>query len=102
MAESYFVLYRLTKEQKYREYAWELARAIHKHCRTKNGYAQVRDVMEMPTTKEDSQPPVFLSATLKYLYLTFAPDDLLPLDQWVFNTDGQPLPICETYPECNV
>jgi mannosyl-oligosaccharide alpha-1,2-mannosidase len=102
LAESYFVLYRLTKEEKYREYAWDLARAIHKHCRTKNGYAQVRDVMEMPTKKEDSQPPVFLSATLKYLYLTFAADDLLPLDQWVFNADGQPLPVCEAYPECAV
>jgi len=30
---------------------------------------------------------------LKYLYLTFKEEELIPLDQWVFNTEAHPLPI---------
>lgn len=30
--------------------------------------------------------------TLKYLYLLFSPNDLLPLDQVVLNTEGHPFP----------
>lgn len=30
---------------------------------------------------------------LKYLYLMFREDDLLPLDKWVFNTEAHPFPI---------
>lgn len=30
--------------------------------------------------------------TLKYLYLLFSPDDLLPLDKVVLNTEAHPLP----------
>ena len=30
---------------------------------------------------------------LKYLYLTFHEDDLVPLDRWVFNTEAHPLPV---------
>lgn len=41
-----------------------------------------------------AQSPELIGGTLKYLYLIFAGDDQLPLDQWVFNAVGQPLPIC--------
>lgn len=30
--------------------------------------------------------------TLKYLYLLFSPNDLLPLDKIVLNTEGHPMP----------
>ena len=29
----------------------------------------------------------------QYLYLLFSDSSLLPLDQWVFNTEAHPLPI---------
>lgn len=32
---------------------------------------------------------------LKYLYLLFHEDDLVPLDRWVFNTEAHPLPVFE-------
>ena len=32
---------------------------------------------------------------LKYLYLLFTDEDLIPLDQWVFNTEAHPLPVFE-------
>lgn len=30
---------------------------------------------------------------LKYLYLLFREDDVLPLDKWVMNTEGHPFPV---------
>lgn len=30
--------------------------------------------------------------TLKYLFLLFSPDDVLPLDKIVLNTEGHPMP----------
>jgi hypothetical protein len=29
----------------------------------------------------------------QYLYLLFCDDDVLPLDEWVFNTEAHPLPL---------
>ena len=39
------------------------------------------------------QQSFFLAETLKYLYLLFSDDDLISLDQWVFNTEAHPLPV---------
>ena len=30
---------------------------------------------------------------MQYLYLLFSDDELISLDQWVFNTEAHPLPI---------
>lgn len=35
----------------------------------------------------------FLAETLKYLYLLFSPPSVIPLDEWVFNTEAHPLRI---------
>lgn len=92
--ESYFVLYRFTGDQRYRDYAWELAQAIYKHCRNDNGgYSQIYRVNDETIIKRDYQPSYFIGATLEYLYLIFSSDQLLPLDEWVFNVAGNPLPI---------
>lgn len=32
---------------------------------------------------------------LKYLYLLFLDEDLVPLDKFVFNTEAHPLPVFE-------
>jgi len=37
----------------------------------------------------------FLAETLKYLYLLFSEDELLPLDEWVFNTEAHPLRVLD-------
>ena len=34
-----------------------------------------------------------LSRFLRCLYLLFSDDDLLPLEDWVFNTEAHPLPV---------
>ena len=36
-----------------------------------------------------------LAETLKYLYLIFSPDDVVPLDKYVLNTEAHPLLIWE-------
>lgn len=34
-------------------------------------------------------------SSLKYLYLLFQDEELIPLDRWVFNTEAHPLPVFE-------
>ncbi|KAH8293974.1 hypothetical protein KR054_007183 [Drosophila jambulina] len=91
--ESYFVLWRLTHDQKYRKWGWELVLALEKHCRTAHGYCGIRNVYQKVPKKDDVQQSYFLAETLKYLYLLFSDDSVLPLDKWVFNTEAHPLPI---------
>ncbi len=107
LAEAYFVLHRTLSStkgenrgtpQKYQQYAWELASAIRRYSRVNEteGYSATMDSDQLPPvpTTPLRQPPHFISGTLKYLYLTLAPADCLPLDRWVFNVAGHPLPIC--------
>lgn len=43
--------------------------------------------------KDNMMQSFFLAETLKYLYLLFSPPSLIPLDEWVFNTEAHPLRI---------
>lgn len=91
--ESYFYLWRVTHDQKYREWGWETVQALEKHCRTPTGYCGVTDVFATLIFNDNVQQSFFLAETLKYLYLLYSDDTLLPLDKWVFNTEAHPLPI---------
>jgi len=90
--ESYFVLWRLTKDQKYREWGWKVVQALEMNCKVEGGYSGLRNV-NMLRSYDDVQQSFFLAETLKYLYLLFSDDTLLDLDLWVFNTEAHPLPI---------
>jgi len=96
--ETYFVLWRFTKDPKYREWGWEAVQALEKHCRVDNGYTGLKDVYAANPVKDDVQQSYFLAETLKYLYLLFSDDDLLPLDSWVLNTEAHPLPVLTLTP----
>lgn len=37
-----------------------------------------------------------LSPSSRYLYLLFCEDDVLSLEDWVFNTEAHPLPVNRT------
>ncbi|XP_053693547.1 mannosyl-oligosaccharide alpha-1,2-mannosidase IA isoform X1 [Sabethes cyaneus] len=91
--ESYFVMWRLTHDQKYRDWGWDAVQALEKHCRTPNGFSGLKNVYLTDPQKDDVQQSFFLAETLKYLYLLFSDDSLLPLDDWVFNTEAHPLPV---------
>lgn len=43
--------------------------------------------------KDDKMQTFFLAETLKYLYLLFSPSTVIPLDEWVFNTEAHPVRI---------
>ncbi len=90
VVESYFYLWRTTKEQKYRDWAWEMVEALEKHCRSEDGYSGLRDVTSNNPSKDDVQQSFFFAETLKYLYLIFSDDDVIPLDKYVFNTEAHP------------
>jgi len=91
--ESYFYMWRLTKDPKYREWGWEAVQALEKACKTEGGYSGVKNVYQVGGQKDDVQQSFFLAETLKYLFLLFSDDNLISLDQWVFNTEAHPLPI---------
>jgi len=92
--ESLFIAYRLTGDERYRDHGWNIFQAIEKHCRIETGgYTTILNVDEIPTRKEDKMVTFFLSETLKYLYLLFSDETVLPLDRYVFNTEAHPLPI---------
>lgn len=93
VVESYFYMWRLTKDQRYRDWAWEATMALQNYCRTENGFSGIRNVYDAKSPKDDVQQSFLLAETFKYLYLIFSDDSLLSIDQWIFNTEAHPLPI---------
>ena len=91
--ESYFYLWRITKDPKYRDYAWEAVQAIQNYCRVDNGFVGIKNVYSDKSPKDDVQQSFFFAETLKYLYLIFSDDKLISFDEWIFNSEGHPLPI---------
>ncbi|KAJ6559325.1 glycoside hydrolase [Mycena sp. CBHHK59/15] len=91
--ESLFIAWRLTGDVRYRDYSWAIFSSIEKHCRLPGGgYATVVDVDTVPVRHDDKQE-TFSCETLKYLFLTFSDASVLPLDEYVLNTEAHPLPI---------
>ena len=43
--------------------------------------------------KDNMMQSFFLAETLKYFYLLFSPPSVIPLDEWVFNTEAHPIRI---------
>jgi len=93
VVESYFIMWRLTHDPRYRQWGWEFVQALEKHCRVEGGYTGLKNVYSDEPTQDDVQQSFFLAETLKYLYLLFSDDELISLDQWVFNTEAHPIPI---------
>ncbi|KUF94129.1 Histone-arginine methyltransferase CARMER [Phytophthora nicotianae] len=94
--ESLMVLYRVTKDEKYREYGREIMKAFEKNCRLeRGGYASIGNVAKGPIHIgfRNEMESFFIAETLKYLFLLFSDDSMLPLDKIVFNTEAHPFPI---------
>ncbi|EJF67382.1 glycoside hydrolase [Dichomitus squalens LYAD-421 SS1] len=92
--ESLFIAYRLTGDEKYRQYGWNIFKAIETHCKIETGgYASIINVDAVPVEHEDKMETFLMSETLKYLYLLFEDDSVLPLTEYVFNTEAHPFPI---------
>lgn len=83
--ESYFIMYRLTKDPKYREWGWEavqvwktlfkvfygevnvgfVLQALERHCRVPGGYTGLKNVYSEDPQQDDVQQSFFLAETLK-------------------------------------
>ncbi|KAG8506700.1 Mannosyl-oligosaccharide 1,2-alpha-mannosidase IC [Galemys pyrenaicus] len=96
VVESYMYLWRQTHNPVYREWGWEVVMALEKYCRTEAGFSGIQDVYSSIPSHDNKQQTFFLAETLKYLYLLFSEDDMLSLEDWVFNTEAHPLPVNHT------
>lgn len=59
--ESLFIAFRLTGDERFRKYGWEIFQAIQVHCRVETGgYAGVLNVDDLPVTRLDHMETFFL------------------------------------------
>ena len=86
--ESCFYLYRLTGNEKWREIGWKIYSSIVKYCKVGNGFAELLDVNGVVVGHKDVQDSYFLAETFKYAFLLFSNSDTLPIDEYVFTTEG--------------
>ncbi|EYU42528.1 hypothetical protein ABFS82_09G026200 [Erythranthe guttata] len=96
LAESTFYLYQATKDPWYLEVGESIVDSLNLHTRVEAGFASIRDVTTMEL--EDHQHSFFLAETCKYLYLLFD-DSFLVNTNYVFTTEGHPLPILSSWHE---
>ena len=89
IVESAYYLYHYTGDAKYRAMGREFFEDFVRHCRTRNGYAALKDVRTKEKT--DSMESFLFAETFKYYYLLFAPKAALDFDAITFNTEAHPL-----------
>ena len=65
--ESYFYMWRVTKNPIYREWAWDFAKSLEKYAKTESGYSSLHDVnsvVEGNENKAGNQESFFLAETI--------------------------------------
>ncbi|MEX2115378.1 MAG: glycoside hydrolase family 47 protein [Bacteroidota bacterium] len=87
--ESAYYLYQATHDPRYLEMGKAFLDSLMKYCRLDEGYSELKSVLTKE--KSDRMESYFLSETLKYLYLLFAPPKTVDLDSTVFNTEAHPI-----------
>lgn len=92
--ESLFYMWRITGEQKYRDWGWEMFKSFMNYTAVEDGggFTSLDNANMVPPSRRDNMESFWLAETLKYFYLLFSPDDLLPLDKVVINTEAHPFP----------
>ncbi|PKU87140.1 alpha-mannosidase I MNS5 isoform X1 [Dendrobium catenatum] len=96
LAESTFYLYQATKDPWYMEVGESIVSSLNRYAKVTGGFASIRDVTTMQ--QEDHQHSFFLSETCKYLYLLYD-DTFLAGQNYIFTTEGHPLPIRSSWHE---
>ena len=120
--ETLFYMWRITEDPMYREWGWEMFRNFVKHTRAagKAGFTSLAHANEIPPVAKDVMESFWLvspiycnptgwggrkacfadrihpasiqAETLKYFYLLFSPNDVLPLESIVINTEAHIFP----------
>lgn len=96
LAESTFYLYQATKDPWYMEVGESIVNSLNLYTKVEGGFASIKDVTTMEL--EDHQHSFFLAETCKYLYLLFD-DSFLANQNYVFTTEGHPLPVLSAWHE---
>lgn len=92
LVESLFYMARSTGEERYQEIAWRILQNLELQCKvTTGGYTILEEKSAGSISQGDRMPSEFMGSTLKFLYLMFADNNILPLDKFVFNRAGHPL-----------
>ncbi|KAF0693874.1 Aste57867_15216 [Aphanomyces stellatus] len=94
--ESLMLLYRVTKNETYRAWGKVIFDAYESQARVAGGgYASVGNVHQAQATQffRPTMDSFFMAETLKYFYLLFSDDHVVPLHSFVFNTEAHPFPI---------
>ncbi|KAF2201837.1 mannosyl-oligosaccharide 1,2-alpha-mannosidase [Delitschia confertaspora ATCC 74209] len=92
--ESLFYMWRITGDEVYRQWGWEMFEAFAKYTMVEDGggFSSINDVMTTEPGSRDNMESFWLAETLKYFYLLFGPNDILPLTDIVLNTEAHPFP----------
>lgn len=117
--ESLFYMYRITEDETYRHWGWDMFKSFIKHTaiveRTyKDGVSSHSPTAEgdtgtyssyritgftslsngdvLPPVQRDNMESFWLAETLKYFYLLFSDRDFISLEENVFNTEAHPFP----------
>ncbi len=109
--ESLFYMWRITGDNMYREWGWEMFKSFVNYTTVADGagFTSLNNANELPPSQRDNMESFWLvrfsglevehsmlinsqAETLKYFYLLFSPDDLLPLDHVVINTEAHIFP----------
>ncbi|KAI8265946.1 Mannosyl-oligosaccharide 1,2-alpha-mannosidase [Colletotrichum sp. SAR11_239] len=92
--ESLFYMWRITGDQKYRDWGWEMFKSFVNYTSVEDGggFTSLSNANTIPPVVRDNLESFWMAETLKYFYLLFSPNDLLPLDKIVLNTEAHPLP----------
>ena len=81
---------------RYRQWAYKIFDSFRKYTRVDSGgYSSIRDVTVDSKDRiefRDEMESFFLAETMKYLYLIFCDDNVIDINEYVFNTEAHPLP----------
>ena len=87
--ESAYYLFQTTFDPVYQNMGKVFFDSLVTYCRTDEGYTELDNVVTK--AKMDRMEPYFMAETMKYLYLLYAPPEVLPFDKVIFNTEGHPI-----------
>lgn len=107
--ESLFYMYRVTGDDMYREWGWEMFKSFVKYTAVVEerqsepsgkvgsmhrikGFTSLGNADVIPPQTRDNMESFWMAETLKYFYLLFSERDFISLEEYVFNTEAHPLP----------
>lgn len=113
--ESLFYMYRITEDETYRHWGWEMFKSFVSHTAVVQrselhdimpesakadkdkpprivGFTSLSNADAVPPVQRDNMESFWLAETLKYFYLLFSEREFISLEENVFNTEAHPFP----------